>query len=100
MAVCGQNITTGDNNTCLGYNTAEDLTTGDNNVYLGSNVSLSSSNVNREYVIGYNVTGKGGQTFFGGTLGAFTTEQTQFLDTTSDRRIKKNIVDNNEGLSV
>ena len=32
----------------------------------------------------------------------FTTEvtQTQFLDTTSDRRIKKNIVDNNEGLSL
>ena len=31
---------------------------------------------------------------------AFTTDKQHFMDTTSDRRIKKNIVDNNEGLSL
>ena len=69
---CGQNITTGDNNSLLGNNSASTLTTGDNNVYLGAAAQASSANVVREYVIGYNVTGKGGQTFFaGGTSGAY-----------------------------
>ncbi|REJ61344.1 MAG: hypothetical protein DWQ21_10365 [Bacteroidetes bacterium] len=98
---CGQNITTGDNNSLLGNNAASTLTRGDNNVYLGAAAQASSANVVREYVIGYNVTGKGGQTFFaGGTNGAYNEDNSSSWRTTSDRRIKKNIVDNNEGLSL
>ena len=97
----GQNVTTGDNNVFVGENAASALTTGDNNVYLGSNCQASSSNVIREYVLGYNITGKGGGTaFIGGASGAYNEANSSSWSTTSDRRIKKNIVDNNEGLSL
>ena len=55
-----------------------------------------------EYVLGYNITGKGGQAvnFIGGSSGGYNEANSSSWSTTSDRRIKKNIVDNNEGLSV
>ena len=49
--------------------------------------------------MGYNLAGKGTQTFFvGGTSGAYNGANVTTWSTTSDRRLKKNIVNNNIGL--
>ena len=52
-----------------------------------------------ELVIGNALTGKGTSTgFYGGSAGVFNSDNTSTWSTTSDERIKKNIVDNNIGL--
>ena len=62
---------------------------------------LRLRNVNAEIVIGENLTGKGTNTaFIGGTNGAYNAANNSAWTTTSDQRIKKNITDNNIGLSI
>ena len=91
--------TTGSNNTCLGYQAGEAITTGGNNVVLGQFCETSAVGVSNEVVVGNNLTGKGDDTaFIGGTNGAYNEANSTTWSTTSDRRIKKNIVDNNTGL--
>ena len=47
------------------------------------------------------MTGKGNETtFVGGTSGAYNEKNVTTWETTSDQRIKKNIVDNNDGLDL
>lgn len=99
----GENITTGVQNTMIGayngnYVTA--LTTGSYNITLGTYSGPSASNSNYELVIGYNVRGKGSSTGFiyanGG--GIYQGNNSSTWSTTSDQRLKKNIVNNNIGL--
>jgi hypothetical protein len=115
----GQEVTTGDYNTIIGHDAGNGITTGPSNVLIGASVAdggttiekcvmivrlatQSATNSDSEIVIGYGATGKGNSTGFispsGGAVyqGNNATAWTQ----TSDRRIKKNIVDNNVGLDV
>ena len=97
----GKTLTEGDHNICMGKESGATLTTGDYNIYLGTTTSASSSSVTKEFVMGYNATGKGTRTFFTtADNGVYHGGNTTTWSTTSDRRIKKNITDNNEGLSV
>lgn len=101
----GENITTGIQNTLIGayngnYVTA--LTTGSYNITIGTYSGPSASNSNYELVMGYNVRGKGSSTGFiyanGG--GIYQGNNSSTWSTTSDQRLKKNIVDNNIGLDA
>ena len=118
----GSNLTTGGPNNCFGYNAGryinsgahnvcignhsasyvDVLTTGSFNVYLGSYSRASGAAVTHEKVIGYNQPGKGSETFYVAYAdsGSFTSQNVTTWSTTSDRRIKKNIVNNNTGLEV
>ena len=100
-AQCLLNVTSGIRNTGVGYNVGSVLTTGSYNVYLGAYAQASAAGITFETVIGHNLTGKGTHTaYIGGQNGAYNQANATTWATTSDRRIKKNIVDNNEGLSL
>lgn len=95
--------TTASGNTCLGasagtYITA--TTTGYNNVYLGGFTRGSAATNNNEIVIGYDQAGKGSGTGFisPNAGGVYQGNNSSSWSTTSDQRLKKNIVDNTEGL--
>ena len=112
----GDAITSGDSNTGVGYNTQTNVTTGSNNTSLGDdamndidtgsgNVNIgdgtgNGSNTNHSIVIGQAAQGKGSNTGFispnGGAV--YQGNNSSAWSTTSDRRIKKNIEDNNIGL--
>jgi len=101
----GYGVTTGQYNTFLGAiagygGTA--LTTGSYSMYLGYNSEASSSSAYAEIVIGgAGVVGKGSSTGFispnGG--GVYQGNNSTLWSITSDQRIKKNIVDNTQGLA-
>ena len=116
MAV-GDACTTGTNNTIIGKGAATNQTTASHNTVIGtdagSNITTksesiligreanTSSNSASELVIGNSVSGKGDNTGFiappgGGNL--FQASNTTTFAQVSDARIKKNIVDNNNGL--
>jgi len=100
----GFEITTGNNNVCLGYNTGNfgaALTTGGQNVYIGINSGPSSATVTYEMCIAtLNSQGKGSTTGFinpnGG--GVYQGNNSGAWSQVSDQRLKKNIVDNTDGL--
>ena len=93
--------TTGANNTTVGYNAGDVLTTGPNNIIIGKDADPSSNSGDSQIVIGVSLTGKGNSTaFIGGSLGAYNGANGTAWTTTSDERIKKNIVDNNSGLNI
>jgi hypothetical protein len=70
-------------------------------IYIGVGVRASTTPITNEIVIGTALTGKGtNTTFIGGSSGAFNQCNTSTWNTTSDRRIKKEIVDNVTGLDV
>ena len=50
-------------NTCIGYTSGDNITTGVRNVTIGASVDTSSNSVSNEYVLGYNTTGNGANTF-------------------------------------
>jgi hypothetical protein len=101
----GNLITTGVQNTCIGYAAASTVTTGGPGIFIGSGTA-SASGTQWEIVIGNQsgavVTGKGGSTGFinpnGG--GVYQGNNSASWSTTSDQRLKKNIVDNNVGLDA
>ena len=111
--------TTAGNNTAVGYQAGRAITTGTDSVYIGSlcgyyttnsingnnNVFVgpychgSGTNISAEYLFGYNLAGKGNETFFvSGSSGAYNSANSLNWSVTSDQRLKKNIVDNNVGL--
>jgi len=114
-------VTTGIGNVGLGFNTGSALTTGSYNIYIGyqtgnatktsgvdciyigRTITPGNATVNGELVIntnGNNQTGKGDGTGLIATGGnIFQQNNSASWATTSDRRLKKNIVDNNEGLN-
>lgn len=101
----GTSITSGTYNTCVGYSTGKfgaSLTTGSFNVYIGTNSGPSSGTVSNEILIScQNSQGKGANTaYINGNGGStYNGANTTTFATTSDQRLKKNIVDNKDGLN-
>jgi hypothetical protein len=98
------NAVTGNDNTllgyrCGGYNTP--LTTGAACIYLGAYINASSGGVTNEITVGYATTGKGASTAFinANSGGTYNGANSTLWSVTSDQRLKKNIVDNTDGLS-
>jgi len=101
-AQAGRSITTGSSNVVVGgaagyYPTA--LDTGTGNTCIGQNACTSANNSVNQSVIGNGATGKGNNTaFIGGSSGAYNGANTTTWATTSDQRIKKNVVNVGESL--
>jgi hypothetical protein len=86
----------------VGLNAGSNLTTGYYGVYVGTGVQANAVGVTNEIVIGTNAqSGKGSNTGFiaAGTGGNYQGNNSSSWSTTSDRRLKKNIADNNDGLN-
>jgi hypothetical protein len=93
--------TTAAQNVFIGRNAGYNLTTGTYNVYIGYNNQPSAVGVSHEGVIANgNITGKGTATcfIFFNSGGTYQGNNSADWSTTSDRRIKKNIVDSPKGL--
>lgn len=100
-AIALQNLTTGNDNVSCGNNAGGSLTTGSRNTLIGRGAQASAVGGNDQTVVGDGLTGKGDDTaFIGGTNGAYNEKNVTTWETTSDRRIKRNIEDNNQGLEV
>lgn len=97
-ALCA--VTTSNNNVAVGRNAGDNITTGAQNILLGNLAHVNSATDNYSIVIGYDASGKGGQTGFIAPLtgGVYQGNNSSTWSTTSDRRIKKNITDNTTGL--
>jgi hypothetical protein len=108
--LAGSDISTGSGNTCVGRATGQfgggALTTGTYNTLIGYGAIPSSSGGNYQIVISApnatSTTGKGNSTGFinanGG--GVYQGNNSTLWSVTSDQRLKKNIVDNNNGLEI
>jgi hypothetical protein len=95
-----ETLSTGSDNIVIGTSAATTLETGSNNTVIGASANVSSVSVSDEIVIGRATTGKGTQTaFIGGTSGAYNAKNVTTWETTSDERIKCNIVDSPKGLA-
>jgi hypothetical protein len=99
----GYGVTSGTSNTLIGeqvgyYSTG--IVTGVNNVWLGSKLTASNTDVTQTILIGWGgLTDKGNNTgYLGATSGVYQANNSSSWSTTSDRRLKKNIIDNNVGL--
>jgi hypothetical protein len=86
----------------LGFAAGDTTTVGDYNIIIGSEADTSATNTEHEIVIGASATGKGSNTaFLAPSSGAvYNIANSTTWNQTSDRRIKKNIVDNNQGLEI
>jgi len=95
-------VTTGGQNVGIGDLSGEVLTTGTFNTFIGNNIDASSSSVSNAIVINAagTKTDKGASTGYinPNTGGVYQGNNSSSWSTTSDFRLKKNIVDNNEGL--
>jgi hypothetical protein len=99
-AFAAEQLTTGDRNCIYGYASAFTLTSGSNNTCLGLQTDVSAAGAQNQTVVGYSIIGKGDNTaYIGGSLGAYNQLNSATWSQTSDRRLKKNIVDNNVGLN-
>jgi hypothetical protein len=98
--------TTGYFNICIGRSAGENTgpTTGSSNTLIGTDARPSSANANTQLVVAarQSRTGIGDNTGLidGGTGGIYQGNNSAVWSTTSDRRLKKNIVDNTEGLDI
>jgi hypothetical protein len=96
--------TTASNNTAVGYQAGSNITTGSYNVYIGNAISASSATSQAEIVIAGSTgtTGKGTSTGYinAGGGGVYQGNNSATWSITSDSRLKKNIVNNNEGLGI
>jgi hypothetical protein len=91
----------GDYNIGIGADAGDLITTGNRNIIIGYDCDPDAASADDQIVIGTSLTGKGNQTaFIGGANGAYNDKNVTTWETTSDERIKKNIVDNNVGLGV
>jgi hypothetical protein len=93
---------TGNDNVAIGRQANRLGTTGNYNIVIGSSSALSALTDSNEIIIGYNLTGKGANTGFinAGGGGVYQGNNATTWSITSDRRLKKNIVDNNVGLDA
>ena len=103
----GYRITSGNNNVMIGYlsgygyDTTNATQDGAQNVFIGGFAHSSGAGTDYENVIGYDGTGKGSNTtFIRGSSGCYQQNNSSSWSTTSDIRIKKNVVDNNVGLDA
>jgi hypothetical protein len=96
-----QSNSTGQSNVGVGHNAGDVITTGSRNTMIGANSDPSANNGVDQTVVGEGLTGKGDDTaFIGGTNGAYNEKNVTTWETTSDARIKKNIADFSDSLSV
>ena len=93
-------VSTGYQNVCVGRDAGGNLTTGARNVIIGAEAESAAAGTNYQTVIGYDLTGKGESTGFIGNSGGgvYQGNNSSTWSTTSDIRIKKNVIDNNTGL--
>ena len=99
----GGGVTTGSFNCYLGHRAGQYTTvstTGDANTVIGAYAKLSAVDGTEQIVIGYNHAGNGNNTAKLGGANVYHGGNTTTWSTTSDRRIKKNIDDNNVGLDI
>ena len=84
----------------IGVPAGDVTTTGSNNVIIGVNADANGATGAQQLAIGYGAIGKGTNTAFVSSNGGavYAGNNSADFSTTSDRRIKKNIVDNNIGL--
>jgi hypothetical protein len=103
--LAGGAVTTGANNVLIGARAGQyqnAITTGSNNIVVSYAGGLASATDSNEIFINtvYNASGKGSNTGYinpnGG--GVYQGNNSSSWSTTSDQRLKKNIVDNNDGL--
>jgi len=102
-AQCGDSVTTGYSHVMIGANCGRNVTTGIGNIFIGAEIIASSAGVSNELVIAIanGQTGKGANTgFIAFGSGIYQGNNSSSWSTTSDQRIKKNIVDNTQGLDV
>ena len=98
----GSAITSGGNSVIIGNGAGSDIngvTTGGSHVLIGHQAFASSATVTYESVIGRQTYGKGNETFMC-RGSAYQGNNSSSWSTTSDERIKKNIVDNTIGLDA
>jgi hypothetical protein len=96
----GYSVVSSTDNTYIGQ-AAGYAHTGAGAVFLGSSSSAGAAGDNFTIVIGYSSTGKGASTgFINASNGVYQGNNSASWSTTSDRRLKKNIVDNTEGLDI
>ena len=94
------NNTTGAQNVALGQAAASVLTTGSRNTIVGQASNASAVGSIDQTVIGQGLTGKGDDTaFIGGVNGAYNEKNVTTWEVTSDERLKRDIVDNHDGLA-
>ena len=101
----GYYITTGDNNVCLGLHSGayvNNITTGQYNICVGNFSRPAAADSSRCHAIGYNFGALAGDNTFSvqASSGAYQSNNSSSWSTTSDRRIKKDIVDNLTGLET
>jgi len=105
-AGAGSINTTGYFNICIGRSAGENTgpTTGQSNTLIGNDARASGTNASTQLVVAsrQSRTGIGDNTGLidGGTGGIYQGNNSSSWSTTSDRRLKKNIVDNTEGLDI
>jgi hypothetical protein len=100
----GRYVTTADSNVCVGNAAGayspNQVTTGNGNICVGAYSGVAAGSNTYSIVIGYGVNGRGSSTGLispqGG--GVYQGNNSSTWSTTSDQRLKKNIVDNNTGL--
>lgn len=94
-------FTSGTYNIAIGYNTATTITTGGSNIIVGNNSDPSAATGINQIVIGNVLSGKGNNTaYIGGSVGTYNQRNASTWSVTSDQRIKKNIIDNTDGLAL
>lgn len=103
QALYASNSSSGGFCTAFGFKSGNTITTGNGAVMLGYMCQPSGATTNYEIVIGTvggNCYGKGGATGFiaPNTGGVYQGNNSSLWSVTSDRRLKKNIIDNNIGL--
>jgi len=88
-------------NTAIGFQSGYNKTSGYSCIYIGGNTqSYNAATQNNEIVIGAGLTGKGTNiAFIGGSSGVYNEKNSTSFETTSDRRIKKNILPYTKGLN-
>ena len=99
----GQYITTGSGNTVIGEAAGNSLQTGTQNIIIGKGSNVDNSATNYAIVISTDQDNtKGSSTGFidANSGGVYQGNNSSTWSTTSDRRIKKNIEDNNTGLDA
>jgi hypothetical protein len=101
----GYNLTTGYRNTLIGTSAGADsgstqITTGFQNIVIGWACDISASGGDNQIVLGSDASGKGNSTGYLAAASVYNASNTSTWNTTSDSRLKKNIVDNNNGLGI
>jgi hypothetical protein len=99
--LAGRSLTTGSSNIALGYIAGDGIATGSNNIHIGNGAGASTTSVSGEIVIGNAGAGKGTNSAYINPNGScYQGSNSTLWSVTSDQRLKKNIVDNTEGLDI